>query len=396
MKEQVFRLDLHGKRPGQAKYERLKKHLVSEILAGRLKPGQALPCERRLVETLGVARMTIRQAMISLENDGLIRRVQGKGNFVEADARRKLKRGLDIFALIVPLALEGLYPSLLHGFEAAAGDIHHQTIICIANGDVGRQADIILQLMDKKVGGVALNPTIRQPTPPYQVRHLQEHGIPVVFCHRRVEGVAAPLLAIPFRDIGRLAGKVLVEHGHRRVACITGPRSPSADTCLEGLQEALRAGGCELPVESVYVQGSVALSITVREKEIWAALQQLFAKPDRPTAIFTGYDPLAEMMYLLLPKMGLRVPEDVSLIGFGGAQREGALTRLLTSVVVDELATGKKAVALLHEMRRGERPIDDNEEFVLRLDLSEGETVAKPRERAETNSYKAKEQSDVE
>ncbi len=379
MNRGLLRLDLGDGRSGQAKYERLKHHLVNEIIAGRLTPGQALPSENHLVKTLGVARMTIRQTMVSLENDGLIRRVQGKGNFVEADARRKLRHGQDIFALIVLETRGGFYPSLLHGFEDAASDIHHQTLICNTHGDVTRQGDIILQLLDKKVGGVAINPTDMPLTPAYQVRQLHERGIPVVFCHRRVEGIAAPLLALPFRDIGRLAGKVLLEHGHRQVAYLSCYRLPTKETCVEGLQEALQAGGCELPVESVYTSDSDVPSVVIKEELVWAALQKMFAKPDRPTAIFTSYDPLAEMIYLLLPRLGLRVPEDVSLIGFGGAWREGALTKRLTSVVVDEIAAGKKAVALLHEMRRGERPIDDNEEIVLRPDLSKGETVAEPK-----------------
>ncbi len=377
MQKGLRNLNLRHDTSGQPKHERLRDHLVKEMIAGRLTSGQALPSETRLVETLGVARMTIRQAMASLENDGLIRRVQGKGTFVEANVRRKLQRGQDIFALVVVETRGGYYPSLLHGFETAAGDIHHQAIVCSTGGDVARQADIILQLLDKEVGGVALNPTGTPPTPAYQVRQLQKHGIPVVFCHRRVEGVAAPLLAIPFHEIGRLAGKVLAEHGHRRVAYMTGPQLPAMVTAgyQEGLQEALRAGGCELPVESVAVPQPLHV---LDEEVLWPILQQMFAKPDRPTAIFATFDSLAEMIYLLLPRLGLRVPEDVSLIGFGGAWREGALTKRLTSVVVDEIATGKKAVALLHEMRCGERPIDDNEEFVLGLDLSEGETVAAP------------------
>ncbi len=379
MQKGLLRLD-HGERRSrrQLKHEHLKARLLNEMVAGRLKPGELLPSENQLAKDFGMTRVTVRHAMASLENDGLIRRVQGKGTFVEDDARRKLKRGQDIFALIVPLTLEGLYPSLLHGFEVAAGGIHHQTIICNTNSDVERQGNIILQLLDKKVGGVAINPATALPTPAYQVRQLQEHGIPVVLCHRRVEGVAAPLLALPFREIGRLVGKVLVEHGHRRVAYIAACRLPSAETCVEGLQEALRAGGCERPAESVYTQDSEVISAVIKEELIWAALQRMFAQPDRPTAIFTSYDPLAEMIYLFLQRLGLRVPEDVSLVGFGGAQRDGALARRRTTVVVDEIAVGKKAVALLHEMRRGERPIDDNEEFVLPLDLSKGETVAEP------------------
>ncbi len=374
MNEPLLKLDLRNECLAQPKYERLKNHLVKEIIAGRLKPGQALPSEQDFVEALGIARMTVSKAMASLEEDGLIRRVPRRGNYVDDDARRKLRRGQDIFALVVLDTRGGFYPSLLHGFEAAAGSIHHQTLVCNTNDDIVQQGNIILQLMDKKVGGVALNPTGRSPTPAFQVRQLQEHGIPVVFCHRRVEGVAAPLLALPFREVGRLAGKVLFEHGHRRVAYVAGYRLPAKEAYVEGLQEALRAGGCELPAEAVYTEDA-----TANEETLWAALQQMFAKPDRPTAIFASFDTLAEMIYLLLPRLGLRVPEDVSLIGFGGAWREGALTRRLTSVVVDEIATGEKAVSLLHEMRCGERPIDDNEEIVLRLDVSKGETVAEPK-----------------
>ena len=102
----------------------------------------------------------------------------------------------------------------------------------------------------------------------------------------------------------------------------------------------------------------------------------MFAADEPPNAIFASFDSLAEVIYLLLPRLGLRSPEDVSLVGFGGARREGALARRLTSVVVDEIGTGRRAVELLHQMRCGDRPIDDNEEIVLELTLSRGETLA--------------------
>jgi GntR family transcriptional regulator, arabinose operon transcriptional repressor len=115
-----------------------------------------------------------------------------------------------------------------------------------------------------------------------------------------------------------------------------------------------------------------------REESSLTALQQVFMRPDPPTAVFASFDPLAEMIYFLMPRLGLRVPEDISLVGFGGMWRDGVLTRRLTSVVVDEVATGRQAVSLLHEMRSGKRPIDDNAEIVLELSLSNGETLAVP------------------
>ena len=152
----LLRIDLRDDCSGQPKYERLKEHLVSAMIAGRLRPGQVLPSVSQLAQASGLAKMTVHQAMVSLENDGLIRREQGKGSFVQDDARRKLKRGQDIFALVVPQSREGFYPSLLHGFEDAAHDFQHQTIICKSDNDLARQAEIVLQLIDKRVGGVAI------------------------------------------------------------------------------------------------------------------------------------------------------------------------------------------------------------------------------------------------
>lgn len=371
--ERPIALDLHSD-SDQPKHERLKNHFVNEMLTGRLKPGQAIPTEQHLVETLGVARTTVRQAMAALENDGLIRRTRGKGTFVESDVRRKLHRGQDIFALVVPETLAGFYPSLLHGFESAASDLRHQTIVCRTDNDVTRQGDIVLQLLDKEVGGVAIVPTSQPPTPAYQVRQLQKHNIPVVFCHRRVEGLTAPLLAIPFQEVGRVGGRALAERGHQRVVYFTTHWSSTSDAFLSGLRDELVGRGHDAQVDSVCTGDTIAL----QEETVWEGLQELFARPNPPTAIFASFDSIAEMIYLLLPRLGLRVPNDVSLVGFGGAWREGALVRRLTSVVVDEIATGQKAVAVLHEMRRGERPLDDNEEIVMALSLSQGETLGSP------------------
>jgi DNA-binding LacI/PurR family transcriptional regulator len=370
-----LQLDLRESCPGQSKHDRLRDYFVHEIRAGRLAPGQTLPSEHRLAEALGVARMTVRHAMLSLEQDGLIRRVPGKGTFVAEDARRRLKHGLDLFALVVPFTREGFYASLLQGFEAAVGEIHHQTIICSTDNNVDRQADVILQLLDKKVGGVALSPTRPPVTPAYQVRVLQEHGIPVVFCHRRVEGVSAPLLAVPYREMGRLAARTLADYGHRHVAAVVSSRYQGTEQWVAGIEDVMTAAGGASSVEAVYLTATAH----VQEEDVWQALQAMFSRPTPPTALLAGFDSIAEMMYLLLPRLGLRVPEDVSLIGFGGAWREHALTRRLTSVVIDEIATGRQAVSLLHEMRCGDRPLDDATEITLELGLSDGETLAAAR-----------------
>jgi GntR family transcriptional regulator, arabinose operon transcriptional repressor len=370
MEKSLISLDLrHG--TSRPKHERLKEHFIDEMRSGRLKSGQLMPSEQYLMETLGVARATIRQAMAALESEKLICRKQGKGTYVEADVLRRLKRGQDIFALMVPETRGGFYPSLLYGFESAASAIRHQAIVCATESDIAKQADIILQLLDKEIGGIAIVPTSLVPTPEYQIHHIQKQGIPVVFCHRRVEGITAPLLAIPFYEMGRRAGEVLIDRGHSRVAYFTPHHAPSAELYQAGLRDALHTTGLELPDELVYTGPS---RMPDRDST-FASLKRMISLPEPPTAIFST-NPMAEMIYLLALESGIRVPGDVSIIGTGSTWRESPLAQRITTVAIDEMAMGRQAVSLLHEMRNGTRPLNDNTEITMDVELLEAETLA--------------------
>ncbi len=276
--------------------------------------------------------------------------------------------------------------SMLHSFNEAASKVEHQMIACDSHNDVGKQADIILQLMDKRVEGVAIFPATRPRTPAHQIRRLQEHGIPVVFCHYSVEGIRAPLLELPYREVGRRVGRILIERGHRRVAFIGGHWSESCAIYEAGLREVLQEAGSDLPKDLAHY-GSFSfyfLNRTDQEKQIVDVLQRIVQHPDRPTAIMATFDSLAELVYVALEKMGLRMPEDISLMSFGDTWRESTIISRLTAVTMDAAVTARRAVELLEEMRLGKRPLDDDERFVLQLGLDEGRTLGPPPQLAQT------------
>jgi GntR family transcriptional regulator, arabinose operon transcriptional repressor len=356
------------------KYEQLRQLFIEEILAGRLKPGDMLPTEQQLAASYAIARSTVRQALAELERDGLIQRIQGKGTFIHEEARVQLRQGLDVFALVLPETQAGFYPSLQRSFDEAAGRVHNQILVCQSNNNLDRQGDVILQLIDKGVAGVAIVPVTAPPTPVYQIRQIQKAGIPVVFCHRRVDGVRGPLLAIPFREVGRLAGRALAERGHRRVAFFAPHHSEAAVAYLSGLRDVLPPSN-ESADGDVFFGPESPPDPEVHEPELLAALTAVVNHRERPTAIFASFDSAAEMIYLLLMQLGLRVPEDISLIGFGGITRGSAILRCITSVTVDETQIGHRAVELLDRMRRHELPLDYNENFVMPIGLSDGQTL---------------------
>lgn len=360
---------------GRPKHERLRNHLLAELGSGKLKPGDALPTEQQLTIAGKMSRNTVRQALAELERDGLIRRVAGRGTFVHESAMRRLKAGLDAYALVIPETRTGFYPSLQRGFHEASERLNNQVIVCDTGNDPHRQASSLLQLMDKEVAGIAIVPTTVNETPRYQIRPLHLRGIPVVFCHRRVEGIKAPLVTFSATEAGRLAGAALLQRGHRRVAFFSPTRGGMAPHYLQGFRTALRGADLKLPERNVCSDDTPTYSDDHREF-VRRNLHELMKGATRPTAIFCTFDAEAEVVYFELGALGFKVPDDVSMIGFGGRWREGALARRLVSVTVDEEELARRAVQLLDEMRRRERPIEDVSEILMPLEVSAGETLA--------------------
>ncbi|QGQ25134.1 GntR family transcriptional regulator [Gimesia benthica] len=359
----------------RTKYERIGEHLKRQIREGQILPGTALPSEQQLASLFDSARSTVRQAMGLLEREGLVSRVQGKGTFVSDQARQRLSCGLDILALVIPEVLSGFYPSLQHSFEESASQTQNQMLVCCTRNNIDKQGNVILQLIDNQVGGVAIVPASTPPTPGYQIRQLQKAGIPVVLCHRPVEGITAPLLGLPFREIGRLAGEALVAQEHRRCGFFAPHRTRTTDLYLEGFQQALADVGCTLAEEHSYFGAPGVIDMQELDAEIASTLQQMLERPDRPTAIFTSFDSMAERIYLHLTKMGLRMPEDISLIGVGDQVRHSVLQQQIASVTVDETRLGHRAAELLDQMRTGGMAIETTLTEVMPVEVYQGTTL---------------------
>lgn len=382
---------------------RLRAHLLGQIETGGLAPGDAILAERQLASLLQLSRGTVRQTLGELEQQGIVRRIQGKGTFVTADGaslqsaadavvpvagtagdnlHSKRDKLTGILALVLPEVTVGPYPLLVRGFSSAAGNQGHQVLVCNTDNDNHKQADIILQLLDKRVAGIAIVPPTTGRAAPHQIRQLQSSGIPVVYLHRAIEGATAPVVALSHRGIGSLAATALAEAGHRNIAFFASHESPSVLEYLAGFRAALQEKGLSLRDELIHLGRAWNESVSEQqhEQDVEVALKQMLALPAdrRPTAIFDPGDPQACLMYLLLTKFGLSVPRDISLMTFGGANRPPGISRRLAAVVVDEEVVGQIAVTMLDEMSRKQRAIDDGEQRLIPFSVHRGETLGPP------------------
>lgn len=360
----------------QPKYQQVKLYLQEQLRVGAFAPGAPLPKERELAAKLDVAAGTLRQALQELETEGWIRRVRGQGTFATSSDERRLLTRAKLFSLILPQVREGLYPSVIHGFEQAMAGTGYQVAVGNSCNELLRQEELLRQAVDGNVSGVAIVPTLFPPTSLDQFDALRERHIPLVLCHRPVEGVAAPLVTWSGAEVGTLTARTLLEHGHRRIATIVAFRDPKTCEFIEGFQQTLKDSVLDNLAYVVRYHGERLPGIHARQA-IHDVLKELLDGPDRPTAIHCANLPDAEQVYMLAGEMGLSIPEDLSLMYFGDSQRVGGLAQRLTCVGVEAETIGYRAGKLLEEMIAG-RASSNPTRFDVPLAVLAGETVCRP------------------
>jgi GntR family transcriptional regulator, arabinose operon transcriptional repressor len=360
----------------------LAQQIERQIEEGNYRSGAKLPSYRKLMEAFSLTSGTVSYAMTILSNQGLVERRHGSGVYVRSQKARdeQLPTKSGLYALVVPEIESGLYLSLQAGMEEAARANREQLITMTTNGSSAQQADAILQLVDRNVSGIALVPCY-EPSHAYQLRHLHRSGVPLILLHRGVVDVPAPVISIPFFDVGKLAGDSIGKLGHKHVAAFLGPASETSTSYLDGLRNGLKRYGATLDDDCVFTTDTML--ITSRDYDRYSevvdeSIAQLQARPKRPTAIFVSFDRLGELIYAIATKRGIRIPNQMSVVCFGSNRRTGAVRAALATVSVDEHATGCHAYQLLSEMQRGEHPLVSDEAHTMSVNIDRGHTLASP------------------
>lgn len=195
-------------------------------------------------------------------------------------------------------------------------------------------------LRQNSVDGLLIN-SVQSGTAPLQ--HLNEQGIPFVLLNRRIEGFDCDYVMVDYRRGGYLAACHLLELGHRRIVYqLRGPdHQPTAER-LMGYRQALAEYG--VPYDDALVIHSD--SMVENHRSILQAMQQL---QPRPTAIMAFNDESAIPVLKALSDLGLRVPEDVSVVGQNDQSFAAYLVPPLTSVAQSIQEMGALGIKILLE-----------------------------------------------
>lgn len=259
-------------------------------------------------------------------------------NYVPSAVARSLKaRATLTIGLLIPNGINPYFAELARGIEDYCERNGFCVILCNSDDDPVKQRNYLRVLLEKRVDGLIVS-SVGSDTGLEQ--GLSATRTPVVTVDRELENVSADLVRVDHELGGYLATSHLLSLGHRHVACISGPAHTSvARMRLAGYRRAMVEEGIEVG------EGWVVESDFTGPSGYAAAVTLLDGV--RPTAIFAANDMVGIGVLRAAAERGIRVPDDLSVIGFDDIQMSRYVYPALTTVGQSILRLGETAAEML-------------------------------------------------
>lgn len=268
--------------------------------------------------------------------------LQETGYRPDVVARSLKLRQTFVLAMIIPDITNPLFANIFLGIEDAASERGYSVLLANTGGSPERERDRLRTVQARQVDGLILaSAMLRDPS----VGWLREQSIAHVLVNRYSDQRD---LFVGADDFGgaRAATQHLLSLGHRRIAHLSGGSGIS--TAVErrrGYVTAMREAGIE--PDPALVAESGYLEETGR-----AAMERLLALPEPPTAVFAVNDMAAIGAHRALLDRGLRIPEDVALVGYNDVPLASRLEPPLTTLRVPAREFGRLSAEMLVERIR--------------------------------------------
>ncbi len=305
----------------------------------------------------GVSVMTVSKVIrdapdISAATKARVRQLATELGYTPNSMAQGLRnRSSRLFGLVIPAATNPIYARVMMSIEEQAHGLGYDLLLGHSLNMAEREESVVRRLLSRRVDGLFISPVYRlQPTAPIYDELLRRHTPTVLLGHRAP--FCEKFANVETDDLGASysATRHLLELGHKRIAFLSGPpAAPSSHERLEGYRRGLREAEIELDDTLIFSAGS-----TIEEGEK-AALQMLQENP-RATAIQAANDLTAIGAATVCLNQGIRIPEDMSMVGFGNVLIGEHFRVPLTTVRQPKLRLGVAAMESMLKLLRGEQP----------------------------------------
>lgn len=312
------------------------------------------------VSTATVSRVLADPDKVRQKTRTLVMEAVKRSGYTPNSVARNLRKRRTMTALVVvPNLANPVFAQILRGIDDELTNAGYGLVIGNLDNCAEREARYVELALSRQVDGIIL---MNGRVPENGKRTMKEAGLPMVAMCAAIKDETIPDVVVQDREASRAAVRYLTQLGHRRLGYISGPPGNIiASERLSGFMEGMADAGLS-ERDFVRWDGRFVFSSGV------AAAEEFLRLTDRPTAIYASSDESAIGFIKIVRAAGLRVPEDVSVIGFDGIEFSDYVEPTLTTFRQPLHELGQKGANVLLKMIQNEmRPEDWNVRLPLTL-----------------------------
>ncbi|MDD5599806.1 MAG: GntR family transcriptional regulator [Victivallaceae bacterium] len=328
-----------------SQFARARQGIISHIRQNRLSGGDKLPSIRAFAGEFCISPLTIQKAIGSLISQGILTAKVGSGTYV-APSGKRLYGDRVIGILMSPfLTIENNFLSeIFQGIKTFLDERGYRAILMqYSSGEIEKEEIAALDaILQQKINGMIAN--FNSPADSVLWSRLEQENIPLVcvnnlsqkhlFCGVTTNNFAG----------GILAAKTLYEYGHRNIAIAANNiRTLSVDERISGFRDYLKNCSVEIdPANLLFIRPGHSLA-----QEVGCCIDALLQNRRRPSAVFAINDGIAAEFILQLSERKVRIPEEISIIGFDNNDVCRFLTPQLTTIRQPAYEMGRRAAEIV-------------------------------------------------
>ncbi|MGN8645984.1 GntR family transcriptional regulator [Gracilibacillus sp. HCP3S3_G5_1] len=356
----------------QTKYSIVKEAIKSQILDGTFQPHQKISSESELMKEFGVSRHTVRLAIGDLVNQGWLYREQGAGTFCADRSKNNSSSMVEqkSIALITTYLSDYIFPSIIRGAESYLSKEGYQVSLFSTNNDHDNERKFLEKILTQQFDGVIIEPTrsaISNPNINYYL-NLERENIPYLMINAYYDELEPFHIVVDDEKGGLMQTEHLIELGHRNIVGFFKNDDIQGTKRMKGYLKAHRK-------HYIDIQPNNIVTYNTEEKltKPVNVLKQLLSEPavKRPTAIVCYNDELAIKLLDTLREAKLKIPEDVSIVGFDDSFMAEITEVKLTTVSHPQSEMGELAAKVILDMikrNKGSRNQQNMENDLIRFD----------------------------
>lgn len=255
-----------------------------------------------------------------------------------------------LIGLVVPTLLHPFFAEVAMALSSVVGKHGYSLLLASSEEQPELEAREIQQLMARQLDALVIASCA---TDNVVFQKLARNGASYVLIDREIAGLSAHFVGVDDKAAGQIATEHLIDRGYTRIAHIRGRETTTGNKRHEGFRGALQKRGLEYREAWVISCSHVD---TLGTEQGAAAMRKLLAADPRPDAVFAYNDPLAIGAMNAILEKGLRIPEDIAVVGCGNLHYDSLLRVPLTSIDQHSAAIGERTAQILLQLIESKTP----------------------------------------